>query len=458
MNTNRKHLLDAANQAVNAGQLEQAVRLLASGSSHGRSDRRLAIELHQQLKASLEQAMEEQAWARVIGTWQLLQELEGESQELATLKRRWEELLTVWGEDCLKQGKWEQLGEVYLQFGAAQLVTPEMQKKIEAIETLRSAKKLAVLGRFAEAEGQLSQMLDRDGQTWLQSAIHQLRSDHEKAKTLLTEIHRAAEANRWQDVADQSESLLSIASKHPVAIQMGQRAKAELAALGVRPTREKETPKMAVAADLNGSQYPISKPSGEPLASPKAPILWIDGVGGYLLLDATEVIVGQAAPGNAVDLMIVGDLSRRAAAIRRSGEDHLLQPLQPLSVNSQRVDRATLLRDGDIISLSPRVLAKYVRPNRLSATSRIELLSRHRWQPSVDGVLLMGDSCVLGPGSTSHVLCPFWTGDVILFRHRGQWMCKSALPLEVDGKSTTGAIPLLPGKRIQGFDFSMTLE
>lgn len=213
---------------------------------------------------------------------------------------------------------------------------------------------------------------------------------------------------------------------------------------------------MISAAKYPGSHRP-DKPVEE-LVVPKHPILWIDGVGGYLLLDADEIVIGQASPGNQVDLMVVGDLSRRAAAIRRSGDDHLLQPLQSLSINDTKIDRAIPLQNGDVISLAPRVQARYSRPNALSLTARLDLLSRHRWQPSVDGVLLMGDTCILGPSSHSHVLCPFWTEDVILVRHRGGWVIKSSQALEKDGKSVTGPVSLEAGKRIRGVDFSMTLE
>jgi len=42
---------------------------------------------------------------------------------------------------------------------------------------------------------------------------------------------------------------------------------------------------------------------------PKPKILWIDGVGSYAMCDSDEVSIGQAFPGNDVDLAIRGDLS-----------------------------------------------------------------------------------------------------------------------------------------------------
>ena len=54
------------------------------------------------------------------------------------------------------------------------------------------------------------------------------------------------------------------------------------------------------------------------MAQPK--ILWIDGVGSYAICDQTEATIGQAFPGNPVDLAIRGDLSRRAAVASGRGE------------------------------------------------------------------------------------------------------------------------------------------
>ena len=46
---------------------------------------------------------------------------------------------------------------------------------------------------------------------------------------------------------------------------------------------------------------------------PATKILWIDGVGSFALCDSQEITIGQAFPGNSVDLAIRGDISRNAA-------------------------------------------------------------------------------------------------------------------------------------------------
>jgi len=194
------------------------------------------------------------------------------------------------------------------------------------------------------------------------------------------------------------------------------------------------------------------------MAQPK--ILWIDGVGSYAICDQNEITIGQAFPGNAVDLAIRGDLSRRAAVIRRHGEDHLVQPLQLVQVNGLEIDRAVVLRDGSVISLGFRIELKYIKPTQLSGSARLELMGHTRWQPLLSAALLMGESCVLGPESNSHVICPDWTYKVVLFRNGAQWMCRvnEQANIQIDGKLVRAPFPLVQGQRIRGDEISMTLE
>ena len=84
----------------------------------------------------------------------------------------------------------------------------------------------------------------------------------------------------------------------------------------------------------------------------------------------------------------------------------LVQPLQSVLVDGREIDRAVVLHDGNILSLGPRIELRYVRPTQLSGTARLELLGNTRWQPLLSAALLLGESCVLGPETNSHVVCP----------------------------------------------------
>lgn len=187
-------------------------------------------------------------------------------------------------------------------------------------------------------------------------------------------------------------------------------------------------------------------------------VMWIDGVGGYLLVEADEAIIGQALPTAKVDIAIVGDISRQAAAIRRSGGDYLLQPLEPSALNGAEVSRPQLLSTGDEMQLGKCVKLRFHKPSPLSSSARLSMISLNRFKPNVDGVLLLADSCILGPSAASHVHCPEWKGELLLFRKGKQWVFRTLDLVTVNGEDAQGEIPLQPGMRMQGEDFSLSIE
>jgi hypothetical protein len=188
-------------------------------------------------------------------------------------------------------------------------------------------------------------------------------------------------------------------------------------------------------------------------------ILWIDGVGGYALCDDEEVSLGQASPESRADLAIRGELSRNAAIIQRVGEEHVLRPVQESSVNGSVLDRPAILYHQDLISLG-RVELRYTRPTPLSGTARLELQGSNRWQPLLNAAILLGDSCILGPGRESHIVCPNWSERVVMFRKGETWMCRVAetANVKVDGHPICAPFPLVVGQKIRGDEISMILE
>ncbi len=188
------------------------------------------------------------------------------------------------------------------------------------------------------------------------------------------------------------------------------------------------------------------------------PILWIDGVGGYLLVDREHVTIGQAVANNAVDIGIVGDIRRQAGMLRRNGEDYLLHPLQATQLNQQALDRPQLLRHQDLIQFGQRVCVQFTKPNPLSATARLDLVSVGRFQPRVDAVLLLADACLIGAAAGCHIACPRWSHQLTLVRRQDGWFFRSPVALEVAGELQTGPIAATPGLRLSGDDFSLSIE
>jgi hypothetical protein len=187
-------------------------------------------------------------------------------------------------------------------------------------------------------------------------------------------------------------------------------------------------------------------------------LLWVDAVGGFFVCQGSEIRLGQAVPDATVEVPLLADLSRHHATIRRDEEGYTIEPVRDTWLNHQKIDSVHWINDGSLIALGPALRMRFSRPHPLSATARLDFISNHRTQPSSSSVLLMADTCVLGPGTSSHVVCRDWPHDVVLHRQHGGLVCRSATPFEVDGRRYDGSAPLTLRSRVSGDQFSFSLE
>src|SRR5262249_61735001 len=89
---------------------------------------------------------------------------------------------------------------------------------------------------------------------------------------------------------------------------------------------------------------------------------------------------------------------------------------------------------------------------------RLDLVSGHRLPLAVDGVLLMADNLVLGPGPQAHVLVPDLKKPVVLFRHRDGLGLKCPGKVTVNGQPASERGPLpVPGV-VVGEEVSFAVE
>jgi hypothetical protein len=193
------------------------------------------------------------------------------------------------------------------------------------------------------------------------------------------------------------------------------------------------------------------------MPQPRQFLLWVDGVGGYLVCLANRVTFGQATPENSVDIGLFADISRLHAALARDTEGYLLEAFRPALVNGRPVERA-LLRSGDRVTLGTVCQFQFRQPVPVSASAQIELVSGHRLWLAVDAVLLMADTLVLGPGGQVHVPLPDVKYPVVLFRTRNGLGVRYAGNMVVNGKPCRDRCTLEAGATVVGDDFSLTLE
>jgi hypothetical protein len=170
-----------------------------------------------------------------------------------------------------------------------------------------------------------------------------------------------------------------------------------------------------------GSSRPVAaQTSAAPSVAgglPKRFLLWVDGVGGYLVCLSSRVTFGQATADGPIDVPLFADVSRLHAELSRDGEGYLLESTRGVQVNSVATSR-TVLRCGDRVTLGSTCQFLFRRPVPVSPSVRLELVSGHRLPLAVDGVLLMADNLILGPGGQVHICVPWVSENVILYRSK----------------------------------------
>lgn len=190
-----------------------------------------------------------------------------------------------------------------------------------------------------------------------------------------------------------------------------------------------------------------------------AGLLWIDAVGGFLVLADDEVTIGQAIPETSVDVAIQGDVSRRHAMIRRHQDEYVLHPLGPVAVAGSRLEGPALLCDGHEIVLGASVRMMFRQPHPYSNTARLDLTSHHRTQPAADGILLVGETCVLGPDDDCHVVCRGWEGPLVLMPAvDGRWRFQAGSSVMIEESELCSAGELDWGMRLSGEHFALMME
>ena len=194
--------------------------------------------------------------------------------------------------------------------------------------------------------------------------------------------------------------------------------------------------------------------------------IWIDGVGCFWLSQLDRFTIGGPGAPSAkaddlretADLALLSDLKRRHATIVRTGEGYLLESHGPARVAGREVHDRVALNDGATIELGRSVRLRFRQPSALSLSARLDFMSDHRPTQSVDGVVLLADTCLLGQGDENHIDCPDWVGQVLLVRQGTELWCRSRQALTVNGHRLGNGRRLRSGDVVSGDESRFRIE
>ncbi len=289
-----------------------------------------------------------------------------------------------------------------------------------------------------------------------------------KVRTLSVQLHENVASEAWSEVLQTAEALLELAPEHKAANKARRRAWKAVGLGEAQAFRDREltgSRRLGKQATTSTRVWTSSakvdtvslRNRQEKKMSGKRIVAWIDEVGGFLICLGEEVMLGQPSTSGA-DIPFLADLSRQHATIRREGESYVLTPIHRVSINGKTLVGPTVLNDGVQIELEGSVRLKFRRPHALSATAVLTIESHHKTDPAVDGIVLMSESCILGPQAQSHIYCRKWANDLVLFRRGDDLQFRTAGSVEIDGEPASRGATLAGTCQVAGEDFALSFE
>ena len=437
--------LRQAQDALKSGRLEEARRLLQEPGMLGLKG---ACELQQQLgRGFLERGERHLKGEDAAAAWNDLVQAEGTAvtdERVVHLRQALVRHGLGEARTLLEAGEPNRAASILDSLHDRGVRQAELQLLLEVAHGWIKASELAGKGEFAEAiqtAGRIVRLLPTPPVA-LVTFHRELEQRSRTFAELLSQLLDATEQKRWREALPLAEKLLAVAPQHVEARKVRARAWKSI-----------EPPTAALPPQRI-----------EPVAAPAAPadsgrrfMLWIDGIGGYLICLGNRVTIGQATPPANVDIPLVADVSRLHAAVSRDSEGYLLEAFRATNVNGQPAEKV-LLQSGDRVTLGSCCQFRFSQPVPISTTAQLEVTSGHRMPLAVEKVFLMADTLVLGLGSQVHVEMPEVRQSIVLFRNKEGLGVRYPGDLVVDGVPCRERGVLGTNSKVTGDDFTFAVE
>lgn len=147
--------------------------------------------------------------------------------------------------------------------------------------------------------------------------------------------------------------------------------------------------------------------------------------------------------GQGADVCVRADWPRYAGSIERVDGDYFWK-------TARSADRRELIHSGQPIPIQGTAVINLLQPSPLCDSAALVLSAPHRFDEHVDGVVLVNETLLVGPGSDCHIRCRESTDRAILTRRDDRWLVKAGLAGDFE--------ELCPGQRKTLRSLAMTLE
>ena len=228
------------------------------------------------------------------------------------------------------------------------------------------------------------------------------------------------------------------------------------------PAAFAETLPVAVRRDASpllrqGTPAALAEPEHK-VAATDPLLLWIDGVGTFLILANERISIGRAGSSTRPDLGLSrSDVAGHHADLVRTDGDYFIVAAQgAVAVNGSPTPRK-LLQDGDSVLLGGRSTFTFRLPTNLSTTAVVTLRGNQRLNDDVGRILLFDGHFLLGSQDNCHVQAPGTREPVVVRRTNDGLVCRASQPIVIGGKLAGEDATISLGDSVQVGDLAFTL-
>ncbi len=500
--------LRQAEESARAGRFDEALALVSRSDV---ADHRQAVRLRGRLAMELIGRASRRAAADdldgAIDDLNLAERFGVAPDVLAAARLKLAEQVDVEIRGLLDAGEPSRVIERIDQLAKQHIGGPALRRTREAAEVWQLAldeSRRGEFGRAREALERAERLAGESAANALATVRRDLGARQEAAQPRIERFYKAlTNIQNWGEILAAAESVLEILPEHPASRQARARAWQQIGAINPsaalpcragrladplpglmadqaldaganHPSKKRVPPivfldesdqRQAAPLPLAGQGRPLPRRNEpNPMDRPPNPgpsgrcLLWADVIGGYLICLNREIVLGREGIDTQADVPVLGDLSRRHASIVRHGDGYVIQAHQPTFLNGRPVVGSAPLRDKDVLRLGSTVELEFRQPSPVSATARLEIVSRHRLPLAVEGVILMAETCIIGPSPQAHVPAPGLGSPVVLYRQGDALWCRAPGAFDVDGKPCLSRAPLRLNSNVLGDGFSFSLE
>jgi hypothetical protein len=177
-------------------------------------------------------------------------------------------------------------------------------------------------------------------------------------------------------------------------------------------------------------------------------VIQVDGVGSFLVLGDSQVTIGPDRSSAHPDVALMADPGTPRVTLLRTDGDYFVKSAEAIHVNDKPVT-GKLLAPGDQVALSPRCRVRFRRPSAASGTAVLDLTGARMRRADLRHVILLDRELIVGPGPGSHIRDDQMPAPAVLQLRGGQWVCRAAGEILVDGQPAGRAADVPPGKQLK---------